>query len=89
MHAKLKDLQQVVGTFVNTVQTVVCNESAKNCMYRECEHCKNKVVHFTSDEQDEEMTWWWQWQIVTEIFNTKTVQDVEIEGARERQEVER
>ena len=59
--SKLKDMQQVAGsTFEDTVQTVVCDKNAKDCMYRECERCKKKAVLFTSDEHDQDMIWWWQ-----------------------------
>ena len=75
LHSKLKELVQVSSTtFEETVKTAVCDVKAKDCVYRECGHCKKKVISYLSDNNDLQMVWWWQWKTVMDTYKNKTVQ---------------
>ena len=69
------------------VQDIVCSSDSKQCMYRECQNCKNKKVKTFEEEKDlhGNQTWWYVWKYRREEREQRNAQGEKPVIARERQ----
>ena len=55
----------------NILHTVCCSVKSSECMYRECNDCKDRRVKFEPYERTE-TTWWYEWKLVDHEYKNKS-----------------
>ncbi|CAH0547039.1 unnamed protein product [Brassicogethes aeneus] len=67
------------------IRELVCNHKDKNCMYRECQSCKNKKCHLANEELSARVTFYYEWKSRVEERKDKNGKEIKVRiTAKER-----